>query len=125
MKALPRYTLVIGSIAIATLAVSAPLLDAAGRLGLIMAAAVVFPLQVGLFALLVEARRDPSRFITFWGLGVLGRMAVVAAVGLSIDRVGTVDSTVAVMSTVGLFFIFLLLEPVFLLRDDQVNGYAR
>ncbi len=125
MKALPRYTLVIGSIVVALFAVTAPFLDAAGRFGLVVAAGVALPLQVGLFALLVEARHDPSRFIAFWGLGVLGRMAMVAVVGLSIRSSGILDPTVTIMSTVGLMFIFLLLEPVYLRRDDQVTEYAR
>lgn len=125
MKALGRYTIVALVIVAAVLAICWPLLDAAGRAGLGVAVAVTLPAQVGLFALLVGARRDPTRFMVWWGLGVLARMGLVAAVGLTVRSLATLDATVALMSTVGLFFIFLLLEPVFLLRDEQVSQYAR
>ena len=125
MKALPRYTVVSSLIAALLVLVALPFLDASGRAGLLVAAGVTLPLQIGLFALLVGARGDSSRFMTFWGLGMLGRMGVLALVGLSLRFFDTVDPTVTIMSTVGLFFIFLLLEPVFLIRDEQATEYAR
>ncbi len=125
MKALLRYTVVSSLIAALLVLVALPLLDSSGRAGLLLAAAVTLPLQIGLFALLVGAHGDANRFMTFWGLGMLGRMVVLALVGLSIRFFDTVDPTVAIMSTVGLFFIFLLLEPVFLVRNGQATEYAR
>lgn len=125
MRALPRYTVVTSLVVVLFLVIGAPFLDASGRIGLLIAAAVTLPLQIGLFALLVGARHDSMRFMASWGLGVLGRMIVVGIVGISIRALDTVDPTVTILSTVGLFFIFLLLEPVFLLRDEQVTGYAR
>ncbi|MEX2465893.1 MAG: hypothetical protein WD995_03230 [Gemmatimonadota bacterium] len=125
MKALPRYTLVTSLLVVLFLAIAAPFLDAAGRFGLMVAAGVTLPLQIGLFALLVGTRHDSMRFMASWGLGVLGRMLVVGVVGLSIHMLETVDPTVTILSTVGLFFIFLLLEPVFLFRNEQATGYAR
>ena len=126
MKALPRYTVVASLVVVLSLLIAAPFLDASGRLGLVIAAAVTLPLQVGLFALLVGTRDDSMRFMASWGAGVLGRMLVVGFVGLSIRAFETtVDPAVTVLSTVGLFFIFLLLEPVFLFRDGQETGYAR
>jgi hypothetical protein len=125
MKALPRYTVASSLIAALLVLVASPFLDPSGKAGLLVAAGVTLPLQVGLFALLVAARRDSNRFMAFWGLGMLGRMAVLAVVGLSIRFFDTVDPTVTIMSTVGLFFIFLLLEPVFLIRDEQATEYAR
>ena len=125
MKALLRYTLVSSLIAAVLLLAALPFLDASGRSGLVLATGVTLPLQIGLFALLVGARRDSNRFMAFWGLGVLGRMAVVGALGLSVRFLDVVDPAVALMGTVGLFFIFLLLEPVFLFRNGQATGYAR
>lgn len=125
MKALPRYTVVSSLIAALLVLVALPFLDSSGRVGLLVAAGVTLPLQVGLFALLVGARGDSIRFMTFWGLGMLGRMLVLALVGFSIRFFDAVDPTVTIMSTVGLFFIFLLLEPVFLNRDEQATEYAR
>lgn len=124
MKALPRYTVVSSVIVLLIVGGAAPFVDDAGRLGLAAAGAVALPLQVGLFALLVRNQYDPSRFMTFWGLGVLGRMAVVASVGVLVRSFETFDPTVTMLATVGLLFIFLLLEPVFLRRDERVTEYA-
>lgn len=125
MKALPRYTVVSSSIAALLVLVALPFLGPSGRAGLLVAAVVTLPPQVGLFALLVRAQGDSNRFMAFWGLGMLGRMLILALVGLSIRFFETVDPTVTILSTVGLLFIFLLLEPVFLNRDEQATGYAR
>ncbi|MDZ7779202.1 MAG: hypothetical protein U5R14_04580 [Gemmatimonadota bacterium] len=124
MKALSRYT-VVSSLIVALIAgITVPFLDAAGRLGFAAAGVVALPLQVGLFALLVHARDDSSRFMTWWGLGVLGRVVAVAAVGLGVRSFQVFDPTVTMMATVGLFYIFLLLEPVFLRRDGRATEYA-
>lgn len=125
MKALPRYTVVTSLVVVLFLSIAAPFLDASGRVGLLIAAAVTLPLQIGLFALLLGARHDSLRFMASWGMGVLGRVLVVGIMGLSIRALETVDPAVTILSTVGLFFIFLLLEPVFLFRDGQATGYAR
>lgn len=125
MKALPRYTVVSSSIAALLVLVALPFLGPSGRAGLLVAAVVTLPPQVGLFALLVRAQGDSNRFMAFWGLGMLGRMLILALVGLSIRFFETVDPTVTILSTVGLLFIFLLLEPVFLTRNEQATGYAR
>lgn len=125
MKALPRYTAVATSVVVLLLAVAAPFLDGPGRLGLAVAAVATLPLQVALFALLVRARQDAMRFMAFWGMGVLGRMAVVFVVGASVGALDSIDPAVTILSTVGLLFIFLLLEPVFLFRREQATGYAR
>jgi hypothetical protein len=50
---------------------------------------------------------------------------VVGVLGLSVRFLDVVDPAVALMGTVGLFFIFLLLEPVFLFRIGQATGNAR
>lgn len=127
MKALTRYTVAASLIAALTLAAVLPFVGPSGRIGLVAAVCVTLPLQIGLFALLAGAREDEdsARFMNFWGLGMLGRMGVLALVGLSTRVFDNVDPTVTIMSTVGLFFIFLLLEPVFLPRDEQATGYAR
>jgi len=125
MKALPRYTAVATAIVVLLVAVAAPFLEAPGRRGLAVAALATLPLQVVLFALLERARQDSMRFMAFWGMGVLGRLAVVFVVGFAVGALDIIDPTVTILSTVGLLFIFLLLEPVFLFRRDQATGYAR
>jgi len=127
MKALPRYTAVATAIVVLLVAVAAPFLDAPGRRGLALAAFATLPLQVALFALIEGARQDSMRFMAFWGMGVLGRMAVVFVVGFAVGALDIIDidPTVTILSTVGLLFIFLLLEPVFLSRGERATGYAR
>ena len=125
MKALSRYTVAVTLVSAMTLGAVLPFLGPSGRSGLVLAVAITLPLQVGLFSLLATTRDDPTRFMTFWGLGMLGRLGVLALVGLSTRALQSLDPTVTVMSTAGLFFIFLLLEPVFLPRDEQATGYAR
>lgn len=125
MKALSRYTVAVTLVAAMTLGAVLPFLGPSGRSGLLIAVFVTLPLQVGLFSLLATTRDDPTRFMTFWGLGMLGRLGVLALVGLSTRMFQNLDPTVTIMSTAGLFFIFLLLEPVFLPRDEQATGYAR
>ena len=125
MKALSRYTVAVTLVAAMTLGAVLPFLGPSGRSGLLIAVFVTLPLQVGLFSLLATTRDDPTRFMTFWGLGMLGRLGVLALVGLSTRIFQNLDPTVTIMATAGLFFIFLLLEPVFLPRDEQATGYAR
>ena len=125
MKALSRYTVAVTLIAAMTLGVVLPFLGPPGRSGLLVAVAVTLPLQVGLFTLLVTTRRDPNRFMTVWALGMLGRLCVLALIGLSTRVFQSLDPTMTIMPSVGLLFVFLLLEPVFLPRDEQATGYAR
>jgi len=125
MKALARYTAVTTLIATLLVAATAPFVGDSGKAGLLLAAGVAVSMQVLLFGLLHGARRDSSRFLAFWGVGVLARMGVVVLVGVSVRALDVFDPTVTVMGTVGLLFIFLLLEPLFLLRSERDPGYAR
>jgi len=119
MKALVRYTAVVLAVALVAGLAAWPFLDAAGRVSLGWAAAVTVPAQIGFFALLSAARQDALRFMVWWGLGVLGRMVLVALVGLTIRAVSVPDPSVLMMSTVGFFFVFILLEPAFMARGEK------
>ena len=112
MKAQSRYTAAVTLVAAITLGAVLPFLGPSGRLGLLVAVAIALPLQVGFFSLLVTSRSDPNRFMTFWALGMLGRLGVLAVVGLSVRFFQSLDPSVTIMSSVGLFFIFLLLNIV-------------
>lgn len=125
MKALVRYTAVVIGIAGAAALATWPFLDAAGRVSLAWAVAVTVPTQVLFFALLATALRDATKFMAWWALGVLGRMLLVALVGFSIGVLAVPAPTVLMMSTVSLFSIFLLLEPVFLTRPGRDASYAQ
>jgi hypothetical protein len=125
MKALSRYTAALTLVAAITLGSVLPFLGPRGRVGLLIAVAITLPLQIGFFSLLVSTRSDPSRFMALWGLGMLGRLGVLVIVGLSTRIFQGLDPAVTIMSTVGLFFVFVLLEPGFLPRHERTAGYAR
>ena len=125
MKALSRYTAAVTLVAAITLGAVLPFVGPSGRVGLLIAVAITLPLQIGFFSLLASTRDDPSRFIAFWGLGMLGRLGVLAIVGLCARTFQGLDPAVTIISTVGLFFVFVLLEPGFLPRHERATGYAR
>lgn len=122
MKSLGRYAataaliLFIGVLAVWTF------VDAEGRTALVAAAAVAFPVQLAAFAALRFAGDDAHRFMVVWGVGILGRMVLVAAVGLGREAIPGVDPTVLLMSLCGFLFALLMLEPVFMSR---ANGSVR
>ena len=85
-----------------------------GRLGVLIAAGVAFPVQVVAFGLLLRARGEPSRFFVWWGVGVLVRIGVVIVVGIVALRIETLGAEALLLSLAGFFFGLLLIEPVFL-----------
>lgn len=113
MKALGRYSIAAVLLVAAVSGVLWLFLDDAGRRSLMVAVAITLPVQLGLFMLLIPAVGDQSRFLVRWGMGVLARMAVVAAVGLSLPRLGGLNGEVLILSVCGFFFALLLLEPAF------------
>ncbi|NJD20045.1 MAG: hypothetical protein FIA95_12290 [Gemmatimonadetes bacterium] len=113
MKALGRYA--IATTLVVTLAVGAlwPFLDAGGRAGLALASGIALPGQWLTFLLVVRALDDSTQFLLRWGIGILSRMGLVAAVGLLLPRLGGLDGNVLILSLCGFFFVLLLLEPMF------------
>lgn len=121
MKALGHYAIAAVLLVAALGGVLWLFLDEAGRVSLLAAVAITLPVQLGLFMLLIPAMGDQSRFLVRWGMGVLARMAVVAAVGLALPRLGALDGEVLILSVCGFFFALLLLEPAFF----RTKGTAR
>lgn len=113
MKALGRYA--IATTLLVTLAVGGlwPFLDAGGRASLLLAAGIALPVQWIAFLLVVRALDDANQFLLRWGIGILSRMGLVAAVGLLLPRLGGLDGNVLILSLCGFFFALLLLEPLF------------
>ena len=125
MKQLGRYAIAALAVVVVALALAWTLLAHEGRLSVVAAAAIAWPTQIGLFALLLRAQSDPARFMMWWGAGILGRVGVVATVGLLMGRLGSIDPAVLLMSLVGIFFALLLLEPVFLARSENTVQLAQ
>lgn len=113
MKALGRYA--VATILVVTIAVGAmwPFMDAPSRASLLLAAGVSMPVQWASFALVARALGDSTQFLLRWGIGILARMGVVAAVGLLLPLLGGFDGGVLILTLCGFFFVLLLLEPLF------------
>ncbi len=119
MRALGRYALTgLLMIAVAVAALF-PFLDDEGRRGVLIAAAVAYPVQVAAFGLVLRYRAEPSRFFVWWGAGVLVRMGVIVVVGLVALRIESLGAEAILLSLAGIFFGLLLIEPVFLKGADR------
>ena len=124
MKALVGYAVV--TTLVVTLAVGGmwAFLDADGRSSLLLASAIALPVQWVLFLLVVKALGDSTQFLLRWGIGILARMGLVAAVGLLLPRLGGLDGGVLILSLCGFFFVLLLLEPLFF-RNQAPARFAQ
>ena len=119
MRALGRYALTgLLMITVATAALF-PFLDDEGRRGVLLAAAVAYPVQVAAFGLMLRARRDPSRFFVWWGAGVVVRIGVVIVIGLVALRIESLGAEAILLSLAGFFFGLLMIEPAFLKGADR------
>ena len=119
MRALVGYA--VAGLLMITVAVSAlfPFLDDEARRGVLLAAGVAYPVQVTAFGLLLRARGEPSRFFTWWGVGVGVRIGVVIIVGLVALRIESLGAEPLLLSLAGFFFVLLLIEPAFLKTADK------
>jgi hypothetical protein len=95
------------------LGVAALLMDPSGLFGVLAAAAVALPVQVGAFALLAAAPAGTNRFLAAWVGGTLVRLAVVGIGGWALLR-GGLPRAPTLLGLAGFFFGMLLLEPAFL-----------
>ncbi len=91
-----------------------PWLSSPARRGIVVAAAVAFPVQVLAFGLLVRYRQEAKRFLLVWMGGTVVRMAVILAAALAIVRTGELPPAPTLLALAGFFFGLLLLEPLFL-----------
>lgn len=118
-----RATLGYAGTAVAALALLTaglwPWLDPAGRRGVLLAAGVAWPVQVGAFALLVRHGEKPKRFLAAWVGGTLARMALVVAAAFVLAEIEGVALAPALLALAGFFFGLLLLEPVFFKRHTE------
>ena len=125
MKALGRYSIAgFLLVLVATLGMW-PFMGPAGHRSLLLAAAVALPVQVGAFALLVRAGAHPTRFLLWWAVGVLARMAIVISVGLAITNLEGIEPSVLLLSIAGFFFALLLMEPAFFDRNRDTAQFAQ
>ncbi len=117
MTQVARYAAVVTLLVAAATAGLWPVLDPAGRLGVLVAAAVALPLQVVSFGLMVTQRRRPNRWLAAWVGGTLGRMAAVLALALLVVRVPGLPPAPTLLALAAFLFGMLLIEPVFFRRS--------
>jgi hypothetical protein len=97
-----------------------PWLDGSGRTGVLTAAAVALPLQVGTFAALRWGWSRRQHFLAAWVGGTLTRLLAVAAVATFV-YVSRLAPAPTLLALAGFFFGMLLIEPLFLLRMREAR----
>lgn len=90
-----------------------PLLGPEGRRGVLLAAAVAWPVQVVAFGLLRRHRDALRRFLAAWVGGTLVRMVLIGVAAFLLTRIEGVALAPTLLALAGFFFGLLLLEPVF------------
>jgi hypothetical protein len=90
-----------------------PVLDPAGRRGLLTAAIIALPVQAVAFAGLMRVRGRLNGFLAVWVGGTLLRVTVLAVTAFFAIRSGTEGLVPLLLGLAGFFFGLLLLEPVF------------
>jgi hypothetical protein len=114
-----RYALA-GLVMVAiALAALFPFLNDEGRRGVMLAAAVAYPVQVVAFGLMLRARGEPARFFVWWGAGVAFRIGIVIIIGLVALRLESLGVEALLLSLAGFFFGLLMIEPAFLKGADK------
>ncbi|HUP51707.1 MAG TPA: hypothetical protein VM198_04485 [Longimicrobiales bacterium] len=101
-----------------------PFLDAAGRMGVLVAAAVAIPIQVAAFVVLVRYRGEVKGFMAAWAGGMAIRAAALLAVAILVIRSGSASAIPMLLALAGFFFALLLLEPVCFKADPPGHGKA-
>jgi hypothetical protein len=101
-----------------------PWLDGPGRAGLLVAAAITFPVQVLAFALLCKHAVRPAEGLVVWIGAAVVRMAVVVAAGLAVTALPALSPATTLLGCAGFFFVLLMLEPVFLAARVRATAEA-
>ncbi len=108
-----KYAATGGAVIALTVGLLWPVLDPAGRSGLLLAAAIATPVQVTAFWVLRRVRDQPNAFLAAWVGGTALRMVVIGVVAFAAIRSQMDGAVVMLLALAGFFFGLLLLEPVF------------
>lgn len=90
-----------------------PILDPAGRVGVLLAAAIAMPVQVAAFWALRRFRGEQNAFLAAWIGGTLLRMIVVGIAAFTVIRSQMDGAVPMLLALAGFFFGLLLLEPLY------------
>ena len=88
-------------------------LDAGGRSGVLIAAAIALPVQAGAFWGLMILKHKVNGFLAMWVGGTFLRMLVLAAAAVFAIRTEMDGAVPMLLSLAGFFFGLLLLEPMY------------
>lgn len=113
MSPVGRYGATALLLLVVVVAVLWPFLDAGGRYGVALAAAVAYPIQVLAFWLLIRYREKMNRFLAVWVGSTLVRMGVIVVTALLVMRIDAIAPVPTLLALGGFFFGLLLLEPAF------------
>jgi hypothetical protein len=102
-----------------------PFLQPAGRSGVLLAAAVALPIQIGSFALLLRFRGEVRRFLTVWVGGTLLPMLAIGAVAFLVLRSGTDGVVATLFALASFFFALLLIEPMYFRDAVRADAAGR
>lgn len=91
-----------------------PLVSPSARTGILVAALVVYSVQMVAFFLLVRFWGDQKRFLLVWVGGTVVRMGVILVAALVVSLKEWLPPAPTLLALAGFFFGLLLLEPLFL-----------
>jgi hypothetical protein len=101
-----------------------PLLEAPGRMGVLAAAVLAVPVQVGTFAALAWSWERRGRFLAAWIGGTAVRLIALAAAVVAV-AVSTLPPASTLLGVAAFFFAMLLIEPFFLGREGPGTPAGR
>lgn len=96
-----------------------PVLAPDAHRGVVMAAAVAYPVQVVAFWLLLRYRSEMKGFLAAWVGGTLVRMTLVLGAGVFLGVSELVPLVPTLVALASFFFVLLLLEPLFFRKAVQ------
>ena len=114
MTLIVRYALACAGVVGAAVLVAAVTLDGPGLAGVLAAAAVALPVQIGAFAALTRVRVGTNAFLAAWVGGTAVRLAVVGLGGWALVAFRRLPPLPTLLGLAGFFFVMLLMEPRFL-----------
>jgi hypothetical protein len=87
-----------------------------------LAAAVAWILQLAAFAVLVVARRSGTQFfLAGWAAGMMLRFGGLAVLAFLVSRSDALPLDATLVGLVGIVFVLLLIEPLFLRLDTRAT----
>ena len=89
------------------------------RLGIVLAALVALPIQIGSYALLEHYRDRVNGFLAAWVGGMLARMVVIGGVAGGVIWSSHDAGVAMLLALASFFFALLLLEPVYFRRGGR------